>query len=195
MALSSEVIDSINRQLEKFGDDDRAFEGWMDTITPHVRAHSDVGAFRTQARALWLSNNKRGVRKLVHDTLSQPTRDEQEALKTGELTGALFSDTYVQFLARMGIHKGDTLSVHGTDGQLHSLTFDVEGLPARAPAHAPAPAPAREATLLTEPAPQPKAEVLAEKPAEEKTKAPTEKATTKKKTTRKRATRKKATSE
>jgi hypothetical protein len=147
MALAQVVIDAINGRLETFGNDDTAFNTWMDTIAPHVRAHGDVGAFRTQARGFWLSGNKKGVRKLVQDTLSQPTIEERQALNSGEFAGEAFNHAYLMFLKRMGIHQGDTLSVHGADGKLHSLKFDHEGLPARAGAR----------TMLTEPAPTPAA--------------------------------------
>ena len=145
MALPLELIDAINGQLEKFGDDGIAFDAWMNTITPHVRAHGDVGAFRSTARSLWLSNNKRGVKKLVLDALSGPTIEERKALESGEMTGKTFDHAYLMFLKRMGIHQGDTLSVHSQDGQLHSLSFDLEGLPSRAGAK----------SLLTEPSPTP----------------------------------------
>lgn len=150
MALDPQVIDSINDQLEKFGDDGTAFERWMDTISDQVRAHGDVGAFRTQARGLWLSNNKKGVKKLVSDLFSQPTIEERRTAEQGELAGDMFDQTYIRFLQRMGIHRGDTLTVHDAGGSLRTLTFDDERLPARTRART-----QTRGSLITEPAPTP----------------------------------------
>ena len=167
MALHEELVNSINAQLDKFGEDGMAFDAWMNTVTPHVRAHADVGAFRTQARTLWLSNNKKAVKKLVRDTLTLPTIEEQRALEAGELAGNAFDHAYLMCLSRMGLHRGDTISVHGADGQLHSLTIDVEGLPTRAGAKN------DKAKLLTEPAPMPPAsKALTESPPEKKEAVP-----------------------
>ena len=65
------------------------------------------------------------------------TVQERESLKTGELAGALSDDTYYRFLAKMGLCRGDTLSVHAEAGEMISLRFDDERLPERVPGAVP----------------------------------------------------------
>ena len=131
MAIPKETIKSITLQLDTFGDDGVAFDAWINSIRTHLRTHVDVGQFRTLAKTMWLSGNKRGVKSLVSDILSGRTLAEASALEAGELGPDTFARTFIQFLAKMGICKGDTLTVHDADGVTHSITFDQEGLPAR----------------------------------------------------------------
>lgn len=131
MALPTQQIESIISQLHKFGEDDTAFDAWLATIAPLVRAHGPVGAFRSEARALWLANNKSGVEALVRRLFAQPNNAERRALETGEPTGLLSDATYLMFLSKMGIRKGDTLTLHTSNGNVASVTFDLEGLPVR----------------------------------------------------------------
>lgn len=131
MSLPKNQIDSIIAQLHKFGEDGLAFDDWMNTVSPLVRAHGDVGAFRTDARSLWLAHNKKGVERLVRDLLSGPNKEEQEALKNGDWMESLAEDAFYRFLARMGIRRGDTLSVHAANGNIVPLTFDNDRLPER----------------------------------------------------------------
>jgi len=140
MALPKQQIDSIISQLSKFGDDGVAFDSWMDAVTPHVRSHGHVGAFRTTARGLWLTNNKKGVEKLVRDLLEAPSIAEQAAMTQGEQVGDMAERAFYSFLTRMGICKGDTLTVHSADGDIIPLSFHDDRLPERPKKKVPKPA-------------------------------------------------------
>ena len=143
MALPKEQIDSIISQLHKFGEDGIAFDDWMTAVTSLVRAHGDVGAFRTTARSLWLAHNKKGVEQLVLDLFSGPNLAEKQALEGGEVVGQIAEDAFIRLLARMGICQGDTLTVHSEDGELVPLKFDYEALPKRPKTKKAAPKPKR----------------------------------------------------
>lgn len=140
MSVDKQQIDSIIRELYKFGDDGVAFDAWMSSVAPFIRTHGDVGQFRQNARSLWLTNNKLGVASLVASILSGPSIAERAVAEEGDVAGTLGEAAYVRFLTRMGIHRGDTLSVHTTHGELVQLLFDDERLPEReSPKTAPTP--------------------------------------------------------
>jgi len=131
MALPKEQIDSIISQLNSFGDDGVAFDNWMFTISNYVRAHGHVGKFKSTARGLWLANNKRGVERLVRETLGGKTHEEQAVERNGDLTAPAAEDAFYKLLCKMGLCKGDTLTVHSADGEIVPLTFDDARLPER----------------------------------------------------------------
>lgn len=128
MALPPEQIDSMITQLHSFGDDGNAFDTWMNSVSIHVRAHADVGQFRTEARASWLTNNKKRVEALLREILSKPNKAEQAAIDNG---AAMEDRVYRLVLKRLGIHKGDTLVVHSEHGELISIEFNDDDLPSR----------------------------------------------------------------
>lgn len=128
MALANEQIESILVQLEKFGDDDSAFDTWMNTISNQVRAHGDVGKFRTEAKGLWLSRNKIAIHKMILDLFSGPTVEERHAQEHGSrVTDAAFLD----FCKKLGLCCGDTLTVHSEYGEIIQILINFEGLPHR----------------------------------------------------------------
>jgi hypothetical protein len=131
MALPKEQIASIISQLNSFGDDGVAFDNWMFTIANYVRSHGDVGAFKSTARSLWLSNNKRGVEQLVRETLGGLTTEERAIVKQGDLTEPMAEAAFYKLLCKMGLCKGDTLTVHSADGDIVPLKFDDDRLPVR----------------------------------------------------------------
>lgn len=139
MAIAQETINSIVLQIRRYGSDGVAFDEWMSTVAPYVRLHGHVGAFRSEAQGLWLSNNKPAVEDLVRKLLEGPSREEQEFQRTGELAGSVSDDTYYRFLAKMGLCRGDTLSVHSVTGELVGLKFDDARLPERVPGEKTAP--------------------------------------------------------
>ncbi len=131
MALPKQQIDSIIAQLNSFGDDGVAFDNWMFTIASYVRAHGDVGAFKSTARSLWLSNNKKGVEQLVRETLGGQTTEERAIAKQGDLTEPMAEAAFYKLLCKMGLCRGDTLTVHSAEGDIVPLKFDDDRLPAR----------------------------------------------------------------
>jgi hypothetical protein len=131
MALPNEQIESIIAQLNKFGDDGVAFDDWMFSISNYVRAHGHVGAFKSTARSLWLANNKKGVEVLVRDTLGGQTTEEKAVAKHGDLTTPMAEEALYRMLCKMGLCRGDTLTVHSAEGEVVPLTFDDERLPER----------------------------------------------------------------
>jgi hypothetical protein len=145
MAVTEQQIQSIIDQLEKFGDDDSAFDTWMTTIATVIRSHGDVGQFRTSAKTLWLTRNKVGLHKILWDILSGPTREEQHAQAQGtRVTETAFLD----FLRKLGLCYGDTLTIHSEHGEIIPIPIDFKGLP-----HRPAPA-AKKALEVAEKAVQ-----------------------------------------
>ncbi len=139
MALPEQQIQSVIDQLEKFGDDDSAFDSWMNTISSVIRAHGDVGQFRATAKSLWLTRNKGGLHKILWDLFSGPTREERLAQEQGSrVTNAAFLD----FLKKLGLCCGDTLTVHSEHDEIIQIPINFEGLP-----HRPAP-PVRQALAV-----------------------------------------------
>jgi hypothetical protein len=133
MALAHEQIQSVLDQLDKFGDDDSAFDTWMSTISNQVRAHGDVGKFRTEAKGLWLARNKIAIRKMIWDMFSNPTTEERHAQEHGSrVTAAAFLD----FCKKLGLYCGDTLTVHSEFGEIIPIPINFEGLPHRTPPEA-----------------------------------------------------------
>lgn len=154
MALPKEQIDSIISQLNSFGDDGVAFDNWMFTISNYVRAHGHVGAFKSTARGLWLSGNKRGVERLVRDTLGGQTHEELAIAKRGDLTEPMAEEALYKLLCKMGVRRGDTLSVHSAEGDLVQLRFNDDRLPER-PKKVQAPKPNVRKTEVAAPTPEP----------------------------------------
>lgn len=167
MALPKEQIDSIIAQLNSFGDDGVAFDNWMFTISNYVRAHGHVGSFKSTARGLWLANNKRGVEHLVRETLEGKTHEEVAVEKHGDLTEPMAEAAFYKMLSRMGLCKGDTLTVHSADGDIVALKFDDDRLPARPKkVAAPKPPSGRASTSVPNVAQKPKTLLEAEAEAE-----------------------------
>jgi hypothetical protein len=131
MALPKEQIESIISQLNSFGDDGVAFDNWMFTISNYVRSHGHVGSFKSTARGLWLANNKKGVEKLVRETLGGKTHEELAVERSGDLTEPMAEAAFYKMLCRMGLRKGDTLTVHSAEGDIVALKFDDDRLPSR----------------------------------------------------------------
>lgn len=183
MALPNEQIDSIIAQLNSFGDDGVAFDNWMFTISNYVRAHGHVGQFKSTARGLWLANNKKGVETLVRETLGGQTTEEKAVAKHGDLTAPMAEEAFYTLLRKMGLCKGDTLTVHSADGDIVPLKFDDARLPERPKkVKAPkAPTSGRTSTSVPNVAQKPKtlleakSEAKAEAPPKKKKRAPRKK--------------------
>lgn len=123
-------IESVVDQMDHFGDDEAAFDAYMNIVTPLIRLYADVGRFRSIARSQWLSSNKPGVKKLILAATDGPTLAEQEKELHEEMQKAraamehLISVQIGSMFAVMGFRKGDILTVQGSDGKQRNIVFD-----------------------------------------------------------------------
>lgn len=123
-------IDSLLSQMDHFGDDEDAFKAYMAIATPVLRVYADEGKFRSLARSMWLSGNKRGLKKIIVGAMTGPTLAEQQVEHQAEMLAAKKAlDDMVLFqintlLGLVGFRKGDILTVQGSNGQNRNIVFD-----------------------------------------------------------------------
>jgi len=135
MPVSEQQIESMVSQVDQFGTDEEALKGFLVTIMPFVREYADEGKFKSLVRSMWMSGNKRAVKRVIHAAFTGPTKVEAQAQVRKDLEKATQTAKDEQafsvlcYLATLGFCKGDNLTVIRDDGTTRTLRLPDE-LPA-----------------------------------------------------------------